>query len=464
MDRIEQLTAKYLDDALFPAEGLELANHLRAHPAAARQFTDLYTQDRLLTGLLRREDQRAIDSIMRQIRTEERAFVGSVMQRVSERVEADVVGSTSRDWAWLRGLWRPWLAWSAFAAVMAIASWYFLFRSVMGQPVLQVTQASSVTVERAEQSISLSHRTALLPNDLLTLTGTNAAVITYAPEQTTLRLAPGATLKLLGGSWSKRLELRLGGIDADVAPQRPFRPMVLRTPQAEARVLGTRFTLASDTNGTRLEVFQGRVRLTRLSDGKLVNVGAGNYAVAAANYELSALPQTGSILHEFWTNAPGRSKVLGAPAGQGNWWEWTQPDRVEYLVNFEAAPHKGDYFSERIRGYLHPPRTGRYTFWIAGNDWCRFLLSRDDQPQNKVYMANAGDVNPLEWTKDAGRTQHSPAVTLVAGRKYYIEVVQTSEPREHHVAVAWEGPDRKREVIPGQFLSPFDTKTNATKP
>jgi hypothetical protein len=47
---------------------------------------------------------------------------------------------------------------------------------------------------------------------------------------------------------------------------------------------------------------------------------------------------------------------------------------------------------------------------------------------------------------------------------YYIEAVQNDCYKgEHHLAVAWQGPDREREVIPGEFLSPFETKTKEKK-
>ena len=73
-------------------------------------------------------------------------------------------------------------------------------------------------------------------------------------------------------SRGKRFALRAGKIEASVARQRPFRPMVIVTPQAEARVLGTHFTLAADTNATTLEVTEGKVKFTRASDGKAVKV------------------------------------------------------------------------------------------------------------------------------------------------------------------------------------------------
>src|SRR5207245_7183545 len=131
------------------------------------------------------------------------------------------------------------------------------------------------------------------------------AAISFAPENTRIMIKPGTELKVTELSHGKRFALGLGKLEASVARQRPFRPLVVTTAQAEARVLGTRFTLAATTNATRLEVADGKVRLKRLSDGEAVRVGAGNYTVAAPGYELAPQPLTGSILREYWTNLPG---------------------------------------------------------------------------------------------------------------------------------------------------------------
>jgi len=53
MNRVEELTEKYLDEVLSPSEGRELANHLGAEPEAARQFLAFYSQDRALIELSR---------------------------------------------------------------------------------------------------------------------------------------------------------------------------------------------------------------------------------------------------------------------------------------------------------------------------------------------------------------------------------------------------------------------------
>jgi hypothetical protein len=90
------------------------------------------------------------------------------------------------------------------------------------------------------------------------------------------------------GKW---LRLDRGSLWAQVRPQR--RPMEIGTPHAVARVLGTTLRLVVDPDpgqGTRLEVVEGKVRLTRLGDPKPAEVASGQFAVAVAGGELAVKP------------------------------------------------------------------------------------------------------------------------------------------------------------------------------
>jgi hypothetical protein len=242
---------------------------------------------------------------MAEIRGEESAFVGSVMQRVRDQGQRQAVEVLPGSLTWLRRLWRIGWVWSSAVGVLLIAVYFFVLRPVVGEPVLLAGKESSVTVERRGTSVLASDKLKLQPDDVLILGGINPVAITYAPENTRLDLEPGTTVKLLDWRRGKRLELRLGRIGAPVARQRPFKPLLVRTPNAEARVLGTKFTLMTTTNRTHLDVAEGRVRLTRASDSAAVQVGAGHYAILADGTELNALPQTGVLLRKIWTGIPG---------------------------------------------------------------------------------------------------------------------------------------------------------------
>src|SRR5204863_9685163 len=107
-----------------------------------------------------------------------------------------------------------------------------------------------------------------------TVEATGRVVLRY-DDGTTFDLAPGTLTKV----FAARILLLRGSLTGDVQPQP--QPFLIRTPEGEARILGTRFTLSVDS-GTKLVVQKGLVRLTRLSDGKSADVAAGQSAVASA--------------------------------------------------------------------------------------------------------------------------------------------------------------------------------------
>lgn len=115
-----------------------------------------------------------------------------------------------------------------------------------------------------------------------------------------LRFSDGTSLEAAGeteigglteASEGKRVFLARGQLRADVSPQPNGAPAVIRTPHAEATVMGTSLIIHVDPGvaaSTRLDVENGKVRLTRLSDRAGVDVISGHFAVAGAGTDLVA--------------------------------------------------------------------------------------------------------------------------------------------------------------------------------
>jgi ELWxxDGT repeat protein len=157
---------------------------------------------------------------------------------------------------------------------------------------------------------------------------------------------------------------------------------------------------------------------------------------------------TGMIRQEFWTNVPG-TRVSNIPVNE-------EPDFTQDLTIFEGpASSVGDNYGSRIRGYICPPASGAYTFWIAGDDQVELSLSTDDNPANKRRIAyHTGWTNKREWTKYA--TQQSASITLQAGRRYYVEALMKEGTGGDHVSVGWQLPDGAlQRPIAGAHLIPF---------
>lgn len=92
---------------------------------------------------------------------------------------------------------------------------------------------------------------------------------------------------------AKQLHLREGQLSAEVKPQPDGLALILQTPSAEARVLGTQFNVSADAFTTRLAVNEGLVRVKQLADGRSVDVPADHEVVAAleAAAEFAAAPR-----------------------------------------------------------------------------------------------------------------------------------------------------------------------------
>src|ERR1041385_5328240 len=79
------------------------------------------------------------------------------------------------------------------------------------------------------------------------------------------------------------------------------------------------------------------------------------------------------------------------------------PDRPagrDVQFAFEAPSNWGDYHLTRMAGYLHPPVTGTYTFWIASDNSSELWLSTNDDPDQVrriCYLQEGFWTNPHEW-------------------------------------------------------------------
>jgi ferric-dicitrate binding protein FerR (iron transport regulator) len=91
----------------------------------------------------------------------------------------------------------------------------------------------------------------------------------------------------------KRVTLKRGAINAQIAKQPAGEPMIFATATAEARVLGTRLTLSVTPTSTRLDVREGKVRMTRKDDGASVEVGAEHFVVAGKGLSMTPKPMAG---------------------------------------------------------------------------------------------------------------------------------------------------------------------------
>ncbi|MBL9144325.1 MAG: putative Ig domain-containing protein [Verrucomicrobiaceae bacterium] len=160
---------------------------------------------------------------------------------------------------------------------------------------------------------------------------------------------------------------------------------------------------------------------------------------------------TGKILREWWLNiANSDLNSLTANAAYPN-----SPTGSDQLTSFETPTDWAENLGQRVRGYLYPPISGQYRFWIASDDEGRLILSSNNNPANGSIVARVPTwTNSREWTRFA--EQASAVITLQAGQPYYIEALMKEGGGGDNLAVAWQTPGSAGPaVIAGQYLSPW---------
>ena len=155
-------------------------------------------------------------------------------------------------------------------------------------------------------------------------------------------------------------------------------------------------------------------------------------------------------MRQFWTGISGTA--VSNLTSNANYPDL--PTGSQFLLRLEGPTSWGTNYGTRIRGYLHPTATGDYTFWIAGDDTAELWLSTDANPANAVKIAYVSAyTDPRQWDKYA--QQQSVTIPLVAGRKYYLDVLHKQGTGGDNIAVAWQGPGLDQQVIDGKYLSPW---------
>lgn len=174
-------------------------------------------------------------------------------------------------------------------------------------------------------------------------------------------------------------------------------------------------------------------------------------------WSISPLPAgqgSNQLLREQWMGIPGETiEALTTNAAYPD-----SPAVQDHISSFDLPVDAAEAYGTRIRGYIHPPVTGQYRFWMAADDQGELWLSSDDEPTNSSLIASVQELTlPHEWDKEP--TQESTLITLQAGTHYYIEALHKEDSGGDHLAVAWQMPGGTREVITGSYLSPYNPNT-----
>ena len=181
--------------------------------------------------------------------------------------------------------WRTALTLGAMAAAIALLfSLAWLIQSGGERKILTVNQVDGSvrwTGQGGNIRDGLAKDAALGGGSVETMSDDAAVTLAFRDGSLITLMAHSAAT--LSDDGQKRVHLREGNLSADVRPQKSGKPLLIHTPTAVLEVLGTRFEVDSDSSNTRLFVNEGRVRMTRLVDGRVADVMAAHEVVASLN-------------------------------------------------------------------------------------------------------------------------------------------------------------------------------------
>jgi ferric-dicitrate binding protein FerR (iron transport regulator) len=224
------------------------------------------------------------------------------------------------------------------------------------------------------------------------------ATVTFPGERTTLVLANGSALTIEAPDPGKRLYLSQGRLTASVDPQSD--PLIIRTPDARATVIGTRFTLTAERGVTRLEVTHGKVNLAH--GAEKVDVAADEVAETASSTltkKTAYEDHFAALWDALHTPHYGYFSTDGIPYHS-----------IETLI--VDAPDQG---------HLSTSETFSYWLWLEAmrgrrtGDWAPFnaawkkmeqtlIPSAADQPTNDLYDPK----RPASYVPEADRPSQYP--------------------------------------------------------
>lgn len=146
--------------------------------------------------------------------------------------------------------------------------------------------------------------------------------------------------------------------------------------------------------------------------------------------------RSGGVYEERWTT----QQMTGTPS-------------TSVFSSFNAPQNVANNYVRRVSGWVIPPVTGAYTFWIASDDNSTLALSPDASNANKEIVASVSSYSGYQaWTANA--SQQSQQIFLQAGKPCYIETIHYEGSGNDHLSVAWSGPGISQAVIAGMYLVP----------
>ena len=256
-DRFEELYERYCDRALSDAERAEF-EALMSDPEMRRHFVELTRLDTQIS---------------------DEARIAQLTPATLKKPRATRKTSASPNF----------IGWGLAAIVVLGIALFLAFRTAPAQVVATVTQfQGQPAIRRGSEQLAAITGLKLLSGDIVITKSAELLTCQFYNDATRVDVLAESSLTFAISPESKRLELNSGALSADVSPQPENSPILVKTRDAEARIVGTKFTVSVEVEQTTLRVDEGHVRMKRLKDSAEVDVKTGSFAVSG----LSTAPLT----------------------------------------------------------------------------------------------------------------------------------------------------------------------------
>lgn len=326
--RFEDLVGRLLDDELTPGEWSGLIGLVGDDPDLARELRDQLEAAELLA--LSMDDIRGSPLFLEAMhsRLADERFVAGVRSAIA----GDPTSRRGhRPWPW------PW-PWTAAAVVAAVLLTAFALWPRGRVQIARITGANGSLQwigdgGRVERDLGVG--TALGGGTLEAMSADSWASLEFR-DGSAVTLS-GPAMLTLSEDDRKRLLLRDGSLFARVTRQASGRPMLIRTRAAELEVLGTQLGVEAGPEATRLNVDEGRVRVTRLIDGRVAEVPAHHQVVASADRAEDLTPTLRAAAVDRWTSR------LTASVGKPLPPDGDRPARLRAMPIILSRPQQGTF-------------------------------------------------------------------------------------------------------------------------
>jgi hypothetical protein len=166
------------------------------------------------------------------------------------------------------------------------------------------------------------------------------------------------------------------------------------------------------------------------------------------------------FLHQEYYQGPAESCSLADLTNSAKFPDY--PDTTNDVHQFEILSSASLGGGNRLSGYVLPPATGDYRFYLCSKGEGILCLSKNESPLSKLQIAQGGGSLARDWIRDVpgwptGPPNVSLPIHLEAGKAYYVEAL-AQFCNLGILGVTWQmpgqPPPRDRDPpVPGIFLA-----------